>query len=32
LVIAKWKPFRRFSRFLAMMLWASHKLRNGKFN
>jgi hypothetical protein len=29
LAIAKWKPFGRFSRFLATMLWTSHKLRSG---
>jgi len=29
LAIAKWKPFGRFSRFSAMMPWASHKLRSG---
>jgi hypothetical protein len=29
LAIAKWKPFGRFSGFLAMRLWASHKLRSG---
>jgi len=29
LAIAKWKPFRRFSRYLVIMPWASHKLRSG---
>ena len=29
LVIAKWKPFRRFSGFSVTMPWASHKLRSG---
>jgi hypothetical protein len=32
LAIAKWKPFVRFSGFLVMVLWASHKLRSGTIN